>query len=283
VLLLLGEGGFARPCPLVPGRIALYRAASASAAIAGGVTLGAGHARSKIADALVARGLARWTPGPSRRLVATMAGESLAGDSSAGNSSRAGADAGRRHSGGPPHGALVAGECEGAAVLVNAAESPLAWLRRRKGADGEAMIDAAAFAAGERLRRDLTIAGTLPSVTANWSASVARGARGVDRLDASEAMLAARQRVDKALRAVGPDMSGLLVDLCGFLKGLAQVERERGWPARSAKLILCMALARLAAHYGIAGSATGAESGRQRHWRGKGARPGEIGGAPPAA
>jgi hypothetical protein len=167
-------------------------------------------------------------------------------------------------------------------VLVNMAESPLAWLRRRKGADGKPMIEAASFEAGERLRRDLTIAGTLPSISANWSGGVAQGSRGPDRLDASEAMLAARQRVDKALRAVGPDMSGMLVDLCGFLKGLEQVERERGWPARSAKLILTMALARLAAHYGLTAAATGPAGGRPRHWRQSGARPFELGGDGPA-
>jgi hypothetical protein len=144
------------------------------------------------------------------------------------------------------------------------------------------MIDAASFAAGERLRRDLTLAGTLPSISANWTAGVAQSPRGPESLNASEAMLAARQRVDKALRAVGPDMSGLLIDLCGFLKGLEQVKRERRWPARSAKLVLTMALARLAAHYGLSAAATGPGNARQRHWRGADARPHHMGGESPA-
>jgi hypothetical protein len=242
--------------------VALYRQG------AGGVTLGAGHARSRCAEALVSRGFARWTPAPSRRLVITPAGEAVL-------AAVAAPQAGRVKT-------MAIEEREGGPVLVNQAESPLAWLRRRKGPDGRPMIDTAAFAAGERLRCDLTIAGTLPSVSSSWSISVAQGSRGADRLDASEAMLAARQRVDRALRAVGPDMSGLLVDLCGFLKGLAQVERERGWPARSAKLILTMALARLAAHYGLCAAAAGPERAPQRHWRGEGARPEEKGGDRPA-
>ena len=37
-------------------------------------------------------------------------------------------------------------------VLVNYAESPLAWLYRRKGRDGRPLLEPIQFAAGERLR-----------------------------------------------------------------------------------------------------------------------------------
>jgi hypothetical protein len=134
-------------------------------------------------------------------------------------------------------------------VLRDAAESPLAWLARRTGRDGRPLVDALALRAGERLRVDLTAAAMLPRVTADWS-GLAAGAGGGGPAAAADAALAARQQVRRALAAVGPDHAGLLVDVCGFLKGLEQVEKERAWPARSAKVVLGIALARLAAHYG---------------------------------
>ena len=52
---------------------------------------------------------------------------------------------------------------------VNPAESPIAWLRRRKDRHGEPMISQSQFDAGERLRADFWFAQMTPRVTANWS------------------------------------------------------------------------------------------------------------------
>jgi hypothetical protein len=161
-------------------------------------------------------------------------------------------------------------------ALVNDGESPLAWLRRRKGADGRPLLSDVHFAAGERLRADLARARALPRVTADWSAAGAGGGgrRGADPGLASDVMLAARQRVDQALRAAGPELAGLLLDVCGFLKRLPDIERERGWPARSAKLVLDMALARLARHYGLSAEARGPDrSHGLRFWGAEDYRP----------
>jgi hypothetical protein len=159
-------------------------------------------------------------------------------------------------------------------VETAADDNPLLWMFRRKDKTGEGMIGPAAFAAGERLRADLTFAGMLPRVTMDWSGQtrVDRSDQG-GRLNPTEAAMAARQRVDQALRAVGPEFSGLLFDLCGFCKGLEAIERERGWPARSGKVVVKLALASLARHYGFDDMAMGRRQGRMQVWAAPDARP----------
>lgn len=143
----------------------------------------------------------------------------------------------------------VEGEC--LEVVVNLAESPLAGLARLRRKDGSPFLDAPLVAAGERLRVDFTRGQLQPRVSANWEATVSRGrARGASGVcDLGDAALGARMRVERALKAVGPDLSGVLVDVCCFLKGLETVERERDWPVRSGKLMLRTALSALDRHY----------------------------------
>ena len=152
-------------------------------------------------------------------------------------------------------------------VLVNDSESPLAWLARRKGRDGRAMISPNQFIAGEKLRADFTRGHLSPRVTSDWSAPTGRSrtfAGGAGEM--TDLIIAARQRVRLAMEACGPEFSGLLMDVCCFLRGLEDVERERGWPLRSAKIVLQLALDRLARHYGLRDEARGNANARVRTW-----------------
>ncbi|MDR6633726.1 hypothetical protein J2X72_002526 [Phyllobacterium sp. 1468] len=142
----------------------------------------------------------------------------------------------------------IADEHGSVRVRSNAMESPLAMLRNRRDAKGLPLINDEAFKAGERLRSDFTLGNLMPSISVNWDVT-GPGSRANAVLEITEAALAARQRVERALEAVGPELSGVLIDVCCFLKGLETVERERQWPARSAKLILKTALAVLDRHY----------------------------------
>ena len=152
-------------------------------------------------------------------------------------------------------------------VDVNISESPLSQLARRKDRNGRPFLDERELRAGERLRSDYTRGQIMPRLGANWIASVSSGRRGGagGAAELTDAALAARQRVDSALHAVGPELDGVLVDICCFLKGFELVEAERGWPVRSAKVVLKTALGTLARHYEPR-SAHGKSGHRTLHW-----------------
>jgi Domain of unknown function (DUF6456) len=159
-------------------------------------------------------------------------------------------------------------------VVVDESESPLAWLARRRGRNGRALIEPHQFQAGERLRADFTRAHMMPRTTSNWASPISSGCRGTGGERAAgftETAIAARQRVHQALDAAGPEFGGLLLDVCCFLKGLEDIERERAWPSRSAKIVLQLALDRLARHYGFAAQARGPAHGPIRTWLADGA------------
>jgi len=163
----------------------------------------------------------------------------------------------------------IATELGAASVLIDDGESPLAWLARRRGRDGRNYIEPHQLQAGERLRADFTRANLMPRTTSNWASPISSTRNGVggDRAGTfTETMVAARQRVHQALDAVGPEFAGLLLDVCCFLKGLEDVERERIWPTRSAKVVLQLALDRLARHYGYAAQARGRARVPIRTW-----------------
>ena len=159
-------------------------------------------------------------------------------------------------------------------VAIDHAESPLALLWRRKARDGSQYLTTHEFNAGERLRADYSRGQIMPRSGVNWGAAGGGGRRAGDACgiaDLTDAALAARLCVEKAIEAVGPELSGVLIDVCCFLKGLEKVETERSWPARSAKVVLKSALAALARHYEPSRRQGGSKA--VFHWGAEGYRP----------
>ena len=160
-------------------------------------------------------------------------------------------------------------------VLANKSESPLAWLLKRRGKDGKSLINDEQFNAGERLREDFCFAQMSPSVTANWSAPAAGKSRRrgpSSGSDMTDNVIAAKERVSSALNAVGPELAGSLIDVCCHMNGLEALEKSNGWPQRSGKIVLVLALSSLARHYGMNGEEK-VRRGEYETWNAFGSRP----------
>lgn len=157
---------------------------------------------------------------------------------------------------------------------LNLDESPLATLARLKDKSGRHFLQQREIRAGERLRADFTYGQLAPRLGINWQEPTSSRAAGQAgrAAELTDTVVAARQRVNRALQAVGPELSGVLLDVCCFLKGLGAVESERGWPARSAKLLLKTALAVLARHYEPPRT-HGDDRSSILHWGAEGYRP----------
>ena len=151
-------------------------------------------------------------------------------------------------------------------------KSALDWLYERRDRSGRSMISKEEFQAGERLRRDFVRGGMLPRTTAAWGISAASNRRRSSFDQASnfqDGTLAARERVRRALKSVPLEFRDLLTDVCCFDVKLTEAERSFGWPQRSGKIVLQMALRELARHYGILNDDTGDNAGGSRrilHW-----------------
>ncbi|WP_072392134.1 DUF6456 domain-containing protein [Hyphomicrobium sp. CS1GBMeth3] len=160
----------------------------------------------------------------------------------------------------------------------NPAESPIAWLFHRRDSAGNPLISEAQFNAGEKLRADFWFAQMSPNVTQAWglAATTGSGRRSAPGagVEIADNVIAAAERVRRALSAVGPELAGILIDVCCHLRGLEDAERRAGWPQRSGKIVLGVALSALARHYGFTSrAASEPRVARVRHWGSDGYRP----------
>lgn len=127
-------------------------------------------------------------------------------------------------------------------VTVNLGESPLAWLH----AHGH--LTDRQYDAGERLRTDWEKGQLAPSITMRWDPVRGQGSASGD-LTPGERQLAARTRFDAAVAAAGPGLSDILWRVACAGESVPVAERALAWPVRSGKLVLRLALDRVADFY----------------------------------
>ncbi len=129
-------------------------------------------------------------------------------------------------------------------VTVNLAESPLGWLFAR------GHVSRRQYDAGERLRIDWERSQLAPHVTMSWDAApVARSRGGSARVELNGAQLDARQQFQAAVAEAGPGLADILWRVVCAGEGMRDAETALGWPARAGKLVLSLALDRIADHY----------------------------------
>lgn len=134
-------------------------------------------------------------------------------------------------------------------VTVNLSESPLSWLHAHGHLTDRQLL------AGEKLRGDYESACLGARTTMVWDSSpVSRGKRGApSSFTPTERALHAKQRFDRALEALGRDLSDIAWRVICAGEGVPVAEKAMGWPLRSGKLVLRIALDRLGDHYRLPG------------------------------
>ena len=133
-------------------------------------------------------------------------------------------------------------------VTVNVGESPIAWLHSR------GHLSERLFLAGDALRGDYERAQLSANITMRWDpvrVKTGRGAGADQCLSPIEKQIAAKGRFDGAIGAAGKGLDDILWRVVCAGEGLPEAEKSLGWPARSGKLVLKIALERVADFYRI--------------------------------
>ncbi len=132
-------------------------------------------------------------------------------------------------------------------VTVNLTESPLGWLLAR------GHVSSRQFAAAERLRHDWERAQLSARVTMSWDAAPIARSRGgsAPGIDLNGSQLDAKTRFEAAVAGAGPGLGDILWRVVCAGEGMREAETALGWPARAGKLVLSLALDRVADYYRI--------------------------------
>ncbi len=131
---------------------------------------------------------------------------------------------------------------------INLGESPLAWLKSRS------LVSDRQFEAGEKLRHDFELAGLSPQVTMRWDAPPHDGSprSGQRQESMSLVRMDARRRFLAAIAEAGAGLGDILWRVVCAGESLPSSEKALGWPTRAGRLVLTLALDRIAGYYRIA-------------------------------
>lgn len=151
----------------------------------------------------------------------------------------------------------------------------IALLGRSRGEE-PAFLDPHHLEAARRIQTLFERSRLRPRTTMHYGPRVGGGgpSHGSDLTDMAAD---ARRQLADIYRALPVDCADIVIDVCGFEKGLQEIEAERRWPRRSAKLVLRIGLEAVAQRLGLASRASGPMHSHARNWLGEGARPSEFG------
>lgn len=147
-------------------------------------------------------------------------------------------------------------------------EMTLSRLAASRGEDGTAFLLPYHLAAGDRLAALIARARLSPRVTMSYDPARTGSGRGSGNsvAEVSDSAAEARQKVSRIAAQMPGDCWGVVFDVCGLDKGLQQIELERRWPRRSAKLVLRIGLEQLAGTFGLMPHRAEGQGGQMRTW-----------------
>lgn len=151
----------------------------------------------------------------------------------------------------------------------------LAVLSRKTGTES-GFLEAHHMEAAHRIRVLFERSHLRTRVTMHYGPRVGSSRSSNDASDIPQMAADARKRLSALLGALPAECRSIVLDVCCLEKGLQDIEKQRSWPRRSAKLVLRIALDRLAELYGLASHAEGTQTSRPRNWQDEGAKPREL-------
>lgn len=141
---------------------------------------------------------------------------------------------------------------KGETYAVNMRENPLFWLRARKNTKGQAIISQEQMDAGCRLQVDFSSSTAHPKMVLDLTQPyLGKQTRGFEGAPMTDRAMDARARMNAALKMLGPGLADIALEVCCYMQGLESAEKHLGWPRRTGKVVLQIALQRLVTFYKI--------------------------------